>query len=63
MMASPKELPFNNPTTHFKLCLYCQTGTGEKLVDTQYRTLKESVFETFLKCVQKKADYYNPVFV
>ena len=63
MMASPKELPFTKPTTDFKLCLYCQTGTGENLVHTQSRTFKESTFETFLKCVQKKADYYNPEFV
>jgi len=37
MMASPKELPFNKPTTDFKLCWYCQTDTDEKLVDTQNR--------------------------
>ena len=27
------------------------------------RTFKESAFETFPKCVQKKADYDNPEFV
>ena len=63
LMASPKELPFNKPTTDFKLCLYCQTDTGEKLVDIKHRTFKESAFETFPKCVQKKADYDNPEFV
>ena len=53
----------DNPPTDFKLCLFCQTDTCEKLVDTQYRTFKESAYESFLSCVYKKSDYCNPEFV
>ena len=62
-MASTQEPPTKKLSTDFKLCLYCQTCTNQTLVDTEYRTFKDSAYQNFLDSVDKKREYGNPKII
>lgn len=62
MMSAP-ESSVDHLTTDYKLCVYCQTQSSEKLVNTQYRTFKDSAYQTLLDYVQKKAEFGNPEYI
>lgn len=58
MASQPKKKP-----TDYNLCIYCQTETTEKLVNTQYKTFKVTSYGKFLDCIEKRYEYGNPEFV
>lgn len=56
------DLPPEKTLTDFKLCIICQDDTGEKLVNTAYRTFKDTAYESILKGLfQKREQYYIDV--
>ena len=62
-MATGQEPPVKKPVTDFQLCLFCQIQTSASLVNTEYRSFKDSAYKKILECIQKKAEYGNPDFV
>ena len=62
-MDEPDEPPFKRAKTDFKLCLYCQEQTEDRLTNPDHKLFKETSYNTFLNCVREKANYKNTDFV
>lgn len=63
MAEHSKDPPEKKATSDFQLCIVCQLQNKDKLVDTAYRSFRDTAYDKLLQSVDKKATLGNPEYV